>query len=529
MDLPKREIKKITHSDNARASLLAGAEKIYETVSSTFGPAGNNVILGMPFGDPTITRDGVTVAKRVVLEDRTEDNAAAILRQASEKTNRSAGDGTTATIVLAYHLYKRGHRLIAAGDNGMLIKKQLVDDSQKIIKYLKKESQNGKNKLLEVATVSAGDAAIGALISDTIKEVGDEGGITIREQNYPTLDVEKVNGYYFDKGFFALNQQVEYARPLIFVTNKQIASNADIIPLLSGVINSDNKNLIIVGDVRMNSEALNTLLLNVLQGKLNAVVIPPPAYGDDAVHFIDDIATYVGSIPFTAAQDMKEVLDNGQLNPKYFGSAERVQANQDRAVIFKGAGLTEDIVERASAIQKAMKTETSSHRKDTMEQRYSKLTGKIAIVNVGGSTPVEMEELRYRVEDAIEATKSAMTDGVLPGGATMLVHAAELPISKMFKDALQDTFKKLMENAAESPDYRLEQVKHSPIGYGFNLRDITDEPIDLTAAGVYDATRAVTQTIENAVSAAGYLLTVGAIVDPIDQDGPTWDKANGDP
>jgi len=530
MDLPKREIKTILHGDDARARVLAGAEKIYETVGSTFGPAGNNVILGMPFGDPTITRDGVTVAKRVVLPDRTEDNAAAILRQASEKTNRSAGDGTTATVVLGYNLYKRGHRLVAAGENGMLIKKQLVDDSQKVIEFLKKESKNGKDKLLEVATVSAGDPAIGALISDTIKEVGNEGGITIREQNYPTLDVEKVNGYYFDKGFFALNQQVEYAKPQIFVTSKRLASNSDIIPLLSGVINSDNKNLIIVGDVQMNSDALNTLLLNVLQGKLNAVVIPTPAYGDDAVHFIDDIATYVGCTPFTAAQDIKEVLDKqGKLNPQYFGTAERVQANQDRAVIFRGSGSAEAITDRAATIRKLMKTETSSHRKDQLEQRYSKLTGKIAIVNVGGSTPVEMEELRYRVEDSIEAAKSAVSDGVLPGGGTMLVRASQQDISPMFKGALQDTFRKLMENAAESADYRLEQIKHAQPGFGFNLRAMTDEPIDLEKAGIYDATRAVIQTIENAVSAAGQLLTVGAIVDPIDQDGPTWDKANGDP
>lgn len=528
MDLPKREIKNILHQDNARGKLLTGAEKMYETVSTTFGPAGYNVILGMPFGDPTITRDGVTVAKRVVLIDRSEDNAAAILRQASEKTNKTAGDGTTATIVLAYHLYKRGYKLLAAGENGMVIKKQMVKDSQKVIDYLKKQSKPGKNHLLDVATVAAGDPATGALIADTIKEVGGEGGISIREQNYPTLDVEKVNGYYFDRGFFALNQQVEYTNPVIFVTPKTIASNADITPLLSGVINSDNKNLVIIGDVRMNSDALNTLLLNILQGKLNAVVIPPPSFGDDSVHFMDDIATYIGCTPLSTAQDMKEVLVNGVLGSQYFGSAERVQVNQDRAVIFRGKGDSGLISDRAAVISKQIKEETSAHRKDALEQRYSKLTGKIAIVNVGGSTPAGMEELRYRVEDAIEATKSALADGVLPGGATTLVHAGKLDISPLFKGALNDTFRKLMDNAAESADFKLQQVAHSEFGWGFNLRDMTDDPIDLTKAGIYDATRAVTQTIENAVSAAGDLLTVGAIVDPIDQDGNLWDAGQGD-
>jgi chaperonin GroEL len=272
MNMPKREIKNILIADDARAKLLTGATKIYEAVSSTYGPAGNNVILGMPYGDATLTRDGVTVAKRTILEDRAEDDAAQILKQASEKTNKTAGDGTTATVVLGYHLFKNGYRLIAAGENGMVLKKQIIDDSKKVINFLKSKSEDGKKHLLEVATVSAGDPAIGALAADTIAEIGNEGGITIREQNYPTIDVEKVNGYYFDKGFFALNQQVEYNNPLIFVTQKQLSNNSDIIPLLSRVINGDNKNLVIIGEVRMNSDAMNTLMLNVMQGKLNAVV-----------------------------------------------------------------------------------------------------------------------------------------------------------------------------------------------------------------------------------------------------------------
>lgn len=513
MQMPKREIKNILIADEARAKLLSGATRMYDAVSSTYGPAGNNVILGMPYGDATLTRDGVTVAKRTILADRAEDDAAQILRQASEKTNKTAGDGTTATIVLGYHLFKNGCRLIAAGDSGMLLKKNIIEDSKKVIDFLNKQSEDGKQHLLEVATVSAGDPAIGALVADTIEDIGNEGGITIREQNYPTIDVEKVNGYYFDKGFFALNQQVEYANPLIFVTQKQLAANNDIVPLLSKVINGDNKNLVIIGEVRMNSEAMNTLMLNVMQGKLNAVVVPPPAFNDEGTLFMQDIAMYVGSKLFLTGSDIAEV----KTDATYFGSAERVVVTQDKAIIFRGGGDIDEVTTRAAEIRGAMLKETSAHRKDSFEQRYSKLTGKIAIVNVGGSTPTEMEELRYRVEDAIEATKSAMADGVLVGGATMLVKASELDISPLFKNALLDTFRKLMTNAAEPADYRLEQVRRAKKGYGFNLRAMTEEPVDLIEQGIFDATRAVVQTIENATSAAGSLLTAGAIIDPIDQ------------
>lgn len=511
---PKREIKDIQLGDAARAKTLAGAYKMYEVVSSTYGPSGNNVILGMPFGDPTVTRDGVTVAKRVILKDKAEDEAAQILRQASEKTNKSAGDGTTATVVLGYHLLAEGHKLIAAGENGMIIKKQINEDSRKVIKYLETEASPATDKLTAVATISAGDPAIGELVSETLADIGNEGGITIREQNYPTVDVEKVNGYLFDKGFFALTQTIEYAQPLVFVTQKQLASNTDMVPLLNYVIQNDNKNLVIIGEVRMNSDAMSTLMLNVLNGKLQAVVVPPPAYGDEGLAFLEDISTYIGSKIFLTGDDMK------QIGAEYFGSAERVQVNDKRATIFRGAGSEEDIVARARQIKDQIADETDSHGKDNLEQRYAKLTGKIAIVNVGGSTMAETEELRYRVEDAIEATKSAMSDGVLPGGGSMLVRAADLDISPLFKNALLLTFSKLMRNAAESPEFRMEQIRRAKPGYGFNLRSITKEPVDLNKEAIWDAARAVTQTVENATSAAGMLLTIGAIVDPVED----WDE-----
>lgn len=509
---PKRDVKDIYLGDEAAAKAVSGARKMAEVVGTTYGPRGRNVILGLPFGDSTLTRDGVTVAKRTVLKDKAEDDAAVILRQASERTNKAAGDGTTATVVLGNNIFQRGNRLIAAGENGMLLKKVITDDAAKVLAFLNEHSEDGTAHLREVASVSAGDPAIGQLIADTMAEIGEQGGISIREQNYPTIDVEKVGGYLFNKGFFALTQTVEYSKPNIFVTSRQLSSNAEMVPLLSKAVAGDNKNFVLIADVRSNSEAMNTFILNCMKNNLNGVIVPPPAYGEDGLPFLEDIARYVGAKLFLPGDDFKRIDDT------YFGTADRVQTNDKRCIIFGGNGPAEDIETRIAEIKEQLDQAQESHLRDNLEQRYAKLTGKVAIVNVGGATPIEMEELRYRVEDAIEATKSAMADGVLPGGGTLLVKALELDLSPLYKEALKDTFRHLMNNAAEPADYRLEQVRRAEYGYGFNLRDMTDEPVDLRAAGIWDATRAVVQTVENATSAAASLLTIGAIIDPIEDD-----------
>ena len=419
--------------------------------------------------------------------------------------------------MLAYNLLAAAHKRRVAGENAMVLKRQLDADGRTVVEFIKSKSVDATDKqLLEVATTSSGDANIGALIFDTMKDVGIEGGITIREQSYPTLDVEKVNGYYFDRGFKILNQQIEYEQPLIFVTQKAINSNADMVPLIQAVAASDARKVVIIGDIA--GEALNTLITNSVSDKIifEGVVIPPPAYGDEGRLFMDDVCTYVGADLFTESSSPKDLAE------WKFGSAERVQLDQDRAIIFKGGGDSDEISTRASQIKQNIDKETNAHAKDALEKRYSKLVGKIAIVNVGGSTPAEMEELRYRVEDAIEAVKSAMKDGVVPGGATMFVRATIVPdlpeLSQLTATALSATFRKLMSNSAENAEKRLAQVEDAKFGYGFNLRDMTDEPIDLAKAGIWDATRAVTQIVENAVSAAGALLTTGTIITLADTD-----------
>lgn len=521
MDIPARDIKGLRFGDEVRQGTLEGARKMAEAVGSTYGPGGWNVLIKAPFGFPVVTRDGVTVAKRIAgtnmgFADQLETAAAEIIYQASDQTNKNAGDGTTATVVLAYNLLSAAQQRLAAvegryrGQEAWRIKRELEASSRAVVAYLKGQSKESKGHLLEVATVSAGDKGIGQLVSDTLEDIGSSGGITIREQAYPTLEVERVGGYYFGKGCFYLNHQVEYDQPHILVSQKRLNSNTDILPILNFVNQSNNKKLIIIGDV--SGDALATVIQNTVNGVVESIVVPPPMYGEEARLFYEDIATYAGSTVLTDADTPNSI------NEHYFGGAAKVQANSERAIIFGGHG-GEAIATRAAELKSQIDKEPNAHRKSQLEGRYTKLVGKIAIVNVGGSTPSEMEELRYRVEDAIEAVKSAMTDGVLPGGATMLVRAASTDkdssdgmISPLFAAALESTFKRLFDNAGEPADYRLKQVQQSKLGYGFNLREMTEEPLDLAGAGIWDATKAVTQTVENATSAAVAILRIGTFV-----------------
>jgi chaperonin GroEL len=528
-ELPKRDVKELFFDDEVRAKLLEGSRKMSKAVGSTYGPGGMNVLIKAPFGAPVLTRDGVTVAKRIAgvnlgFRDQGETAAAEIIYQASDQTNKNAGDGTTATVVLAHELVSAAFRQLTAVDEAHIgqeawrLKRTLEEDARTVVEFVKSVSKDAKGHLLEVATVSSGDAGIGQLVADTLEDIGPNGGITIREQAFPTLDVERVNGYYFAKGCFYLNQKVEYEKPHILVSQKRIASNTDILPILKFVADSNNKKLVLIGDV--SGDALATTIQNTVNGVVECVIIPPPMYGEEARLVLEDISTYVGSMMLTDADNPN------QINEHYFGSAERVQMSSERAIIF-GSADGDAIATRASELQKQIDEEPNAHKKDALEGRYTKLVGKIAIVNVGGSTPTEMEELRFRVEDAIEAVKSAMTDGIVPGGATMLVKASaqqsdltkfDNSISPLFASALHATFKRLMDNAGEPSDYRLKQVQLAKHGYGFNLRDMTEEPVDLAKQGIWDATKAVVQTVENATSAAVAILRVGTFVGAVEGD-----------
>jgi len=510
---PKRAIKLITTDLKARERLLAGAAKVYKAVSATFGAMSGNVLLEKPYGDPIATHDGVTVARDIFLRDAIENMGARVLVQASAQTNKLAGDGTTATVILGYNLLKEAHKRVVAGESAMELKRTLEADSKKVIDYLlSKSKEAGSKELLEVATISSGDSEIGALISNVVEEVGNEGSITLREDLIPGIKVEEVGGYYFDKGFFALNIQVEYEKPHILVTQKRLVSAHEMLPIIKTAIETGNKRVVIIGDI--SGDALNTAVGNIMNGNWECVVVPPPAFGDDAKLFLEDVAIYTNAKLFYEGDRMDK------MTPADFGAVERSQVNQDRAILFNASN-DEPIDGRIKELKAALEAESNANKRERIEQRIAKLSGKISIVKVGGNTQSEMEELKFRVEDAIEATKSALAEGVLPGNATALVWASEeLDVHPLLKQALQAPFIKLLDNAGQSGEFRLNQILKAGWAQGFNVRemDTKTEPKDLLELGVLDATKAIVQTVINAVSAANVLLTTNATVSIDDRD-----------
>ena len=516
---PTDRIKEITFDSEAHLKIAEGVEIMRKAVGSTYGPGGRNVLIQKKYVHPVLTRDGVTVARDIAGHgNKTKDpiaaEAAKLVYQASEKTNKTAGDGTTATVVLLAALYKAGYQRIVAGEDPMAIKRILDTNRDIILQFVKSQSAIcSQDKLKQVAYISSGDEALGAMISDLVWDVGADGAISITYHNTPSVEVEKVTGYLFDQGFRVLAQEVEFNEPAVFVSQKRIANRSDIIPLLN-VMAQSQKQFIIVGDVA--GAALETMLAGIAQKKVDGIVVPPPAFGQDGHDFFTDIATYTGARLWLEADNFKDV------DLEDFGTVKGSRVNRDRAVLFGDNKQGDQIAERISQIQKQMEAgDVTPSLKEQLEQRYAKLAGKVSIIKVGAATEVEREELFFRVEDAVEACKSALSSGIVAGGATTLLFASTIrtdskpqkPLLEQFvKDALQAPFRLLMGNAGEDGGYRLNQVLHAGYGNGFNLRHMTDEPVDLLNDGIVDATKVILQAVKNAFSVTGALLTTGTII-----------------
>lgn len=525
---PKDRIKEVTFSDHAHTDIHAGVEIMRKAVGSTYGPGGRNVLVQKKYVHPVLTRDGVTVARDIAghgnkLPNVIAGEAAKLVYQASEKTNKTAGDGTTATVVLLAELYKAGYKRIVAGEDPMVIKRVLDRDRDTILRFVESKSVDAtKDKLDQVAYISSGDQALGSMISDLVWDVGADGAITISYQNAPNVQVEKVTGYLFDQGFRHLQQEVEFEAPLVFVTQKRLATKAEMIPILE-VIAQNNKQGIIVGDVA--GAALDTLMWAISNQKADALVIPPPAFGADGHEYFEDIATYTGARLWLEGDNFKDV------SVEDFGTIKGARISQAKAILFGDNSTGDAIAERIKLIKDQMdKLDMTPSLKETLEQRYAKLAGKVSIIKVGAATEVEREELFFRVEDAVEACKSALSSGIVAGGATTLLFASTLRkdikkqesvLESFVKDALQQPFRLLMSNAAEDGGYRLNQVLEAGYGKGFNLRDMSNQPVDLLEAGIVDATKVVTQTVKNAFSVAGALLTIGTVVTELDHEPAT--------
>lgn len=526
MQEPKDRVKQVTFDADAHNSIGEGVEKMRKAVGSTYGPGGRNVLIKKRYVQPILTRDGVTVARDLAghgnkFSDPIATEAAALVYQASEKTNKTAGDGTTATVVLLAELYKAGYKRTTAGEDAMVIKRQLDKARESIVKFVESKSvECSKDKLDQVATISCGDESLGQMISDLVYDVGSDGAITLEYQNAPNVEVEKVTGYLFNGGFrhLAVNE-VELVAPLVFVSQKRIASRSDIIPILDFSAKAQRQ-FVIVGDVA--GAALETLVWAIQNKKADGLVIPPPAFGADGHEYFEDIATYTGAKVILESDSFSDIFGKQQnglpdiagVTQEYSGKIKRARIGRDKSTLFGDNETGHAIADRIASIKDQMKKqEMTSSLKETLETRLAKLAGKVSIVKVGAATENEREELFFRVEDAVEACKSALSSGIVAGGATTLLFASsEGDYESFITDALQQPFRLLMSNAVEDGGYRLNQVLEDGYGKGFNLRNMTDKPIDLLEDGIVDATKVVTQTVKNAFSIAGSLLTTGAVI-----------------
>lgn len=535
--------KKVFYDDDARRRVLAGAEILYNAVKTTMGPKGRNVVISKSYGSPSVTHDGVTVAKGVELADVDDETlgqkvGAELIKQAASKMNDVAGDGTTTVTVLTYHILNEANKLIAAGHNPMLLRKGLEAAAQEVIAELSglAESIEGNNKrVAEVATISAGDAQIGAVLADIMEAVGKDGVVTVEEGQGLSLEKEVVEGFTFDRGFVSpymvtdtARMEAVYDKPAIIVTDKKISSIQEFLPLLEKLAQSGKKDLVLIAE-EVDGEALGTFILNRLKGVFNTVAIKAPSFGDRRKDMLTDIAVLVGAEVITDDRGM--TFENVELD--VVGSARKVIVTKDETTIIEGAGSSTEIAARTKQIAAQADASTSSYDKEHLEKRYAALSGKVAVIKVGGATETEIEEKKYRVDDAVAAVKAALAEGIVPGGGVTLVNLTSSVSTNDDDDsvaagkqllvrALEQPFRILMTNAGLNADEWLPQVKKAKAGQGVNVND-PSKLVDMKANGVVDPARVTKEALQNAASIAGTAMTMGALVVDVPEDKPAAD------
>lgn len=513
---------RIVNTKDVREKAIEGARIVYEAVAAAYGPTSGNVALEKTYGSYVISHDGVSIARDIVLRDKEKDIGADLLIQASQKSNDIAGDGTTASILLGYHIMDRANKAIAAGYNPMAIRRGINKAAEAIKLELDKLAKPVKDEdLHNVATISAGDPEIGQLVADTILQVGGV-GITIEE--YAGLGViqDVVEGVYFEKGWalehFVTDRQSEEVvleNTNILIMEKRISANQDVIPILEKIYaESEHKSVVVIGNI--SGAALQSCALTNAMGKIKVCVVNPPTYGDQLLPFLEDIALMTGG------KVVHSQMPAEQVTVDYCGQANKVVVGRVDTTILGGHGASEDVSIRAAELKEQLKSDKySSFQKERMEMRLAKLQGKIGIIKVGGATESEVKEMKFRVEDAVQATRAAREEGIVAGGATTLAtlffeavgdDESETQGIKAVSEALQEPFKQLITNAGDEGGYRLKQILAAPAGYGFNVKDMTKEPIDLWKAGITDPTKVLKSVVENACSVAGIAITLGGAV-----------------
>lgn len=524
--------KKVFYDDDARERVLGGAKALYDAVKVTYGPKGNNVVIAKGYGGPTVTHDGVTVAESVELPDTDDETlgykvGAELIKQAAKNLNKAAGDGTTTVTVLTYNILKEANRLIAAGHNPQELRKGIEAAGAEVVKALDglAESIEGKSdRVAEVATISAGDETIGKLIADVIEKVGKEGVVTVEAGQGLEMEAEVVEGFSFDKGwaspFFVTDtgrQEAVYEKPAIVLTDKKISTAQELLPLIEKLAQAGKKDIVLIAD-EVEGEALSILVLNKLKGVLNTVVVKAPSFGDRRKDILADIAVLTGAT--VISEDQGLTFENVQLD--VVGSARKVIASKDDTTIIEGGGRDADVKSRITQIAAQADNASSEYDKEQYDKRAAALSGKVAVIKVGGATETEIDEKKFRVDDAVAATKAALAEGIVAGGGVTLVNLAATITAdgadsvsagrQILKNALRTPFLQITANAGLNSEALLAQVEAAKSGFGVNVMQPEDGLVDVVKAGVIDPARVTKQAVQNAVSIASTAATMGALV-----------------
>jgi len=517
--------KQIKYKEDARKKLKTGIDKVAEAVKVTLGPKGRNAVLDKGFGAPTITNDGVTIAKEIELEDKIENLGVEIIKEVAEKTNDVAGDGTTTAMVLTQAITAEGLKNVTAGANPLALRKGIIKGEKAVVAALRKATKpiNTREEIAQVATISAQDKEVGDLIAEIMTEVGKDGVITVEESKTFGLQKEIVKGLQFDQGYISPYMITDAERmesvledPYILVTDKKISALAEILPIMEAVAKTGKKELVIIAD-EVEGDALATIVVNKLRGVFNAIAVKAPGFGDNRKQVLQDIAIVVGAKVISEEVGLK--LENTKTTD--LGKARKVVATKEKTIIIEGKGKKENIEARVNQIKNELKATESEFDKEKLQERLAKLAGGVAVIKVGAATEVEQKARQHKTEDALNATKAAVEEGVVPGGGVALLRCIpaiektetegdEKVGLKILERALEEPIRQIAQNAGVDGAVIAAEVKKRKGNYGFNAQTLEFE--DLVGAGIVDPTKVVRTTLENAVSAAAMLLTTEVVV-----------------
>lgn len=517
--------KMITFSDEARSKLQKGVNILADTVKVTLGPRGRSVVLEKSFGAPTITNDGVTIAKEIELEDKYENMGAQLVKEVASKTNDVAGDGTTTATILAQAMINEGIKYVAAGANPIKVRLGIEKATEAIVEQIKKNSKNisSKEEIAQVATVSAGDANIGNMIAEVMDSVGKDGVVTVEESNTMGLEKEVVEGMQFDNGYISqymitdtASMKAALENPYILITDKKISSIQEILPMLEKMAQSGKKDIVIIAE-DVDGEALATLVVNKLRGVLNVLAVKAPGFGDRRKEMLGDIAVLTGGQVISS--DLGQKLEDVEV--EMLGQARKVESDKDNTTIVEGKGNKKDIDARIDQVKKQVQKSTSDYDKEKLNERLAKLSGGVGVIKVGAATETEMKEIKYKVEDAVSATKAAIEEGIVSGGGVALLNGAKSLKEEKTKDdenlglaivrkAVEEPIKQIAENAGAEGAVILNEIKNKPVGEGYNAA--TGEYGDMIKMGIIDPAKVTRSALQNAASIAALVLTTEALV-----------------